>query len=300
MRVLALVVVLFTATSSTAQTSWRAPMDALTVSADLLVALGDDLDGTWGVGGTTEPFTLVALRSAILLSARVPVGPGAVVVEIPFGFVRETVTLASRNEPTVSDAGLGNPYVGLEADGEGWTIAAGVRAANAKARRPLPSGPRQANLEAANAALDPERASVFTPFLNAATLTAGLDAPLGPSVRLRLRAGPVYSWGRLGRSGSPGEPSPSTNLSGVGTGSLDVEVGPAVVTAGASALYEPDSGSIRYREPIRLHALAGVTARPIVAGPRIAVRPGLLVRVPVVGFSIADAAAGFSVDVLLR
>ena len=281
-----------------AQTSWRPSADGPIVGLDVLVALGDDTEGTTGsLDGTTEPFTLYSFRSALLLSSRAPIGPVTVVGEVPVGIVSERLTVGGQDRSTDAAVGLGNPYLGVEALYSGGVFTLGLRYPLSRyPRADLGNRPQiTSDPNAALFTLGPERASyAFRPYVTTVTATAGTNAKLSRTLRLRIHGGPAYSWGERPSAGGP-----STNLGVIATGNLDLEMAQATLTAGFSGLYDPDKGSLRYIDEVRLNGLIGAVLRPITVGDA-SLQPGVLVHVPILGFSIPDATVGFSLDVPLR
>ena len=286
MRALALLVL--TAASAAAQTSWRAVPEGPAVSVDGQSALG------------TSFATFVGAAS---LSAHVPAGPVAIVADVPVGVVQARSLEDVAGEPAArSDAGLGNPYLGIRLGRGPLVVSVGGRVPLAEREpitEPIAGGPVDAT--AAVAAMASDQYLAFEPSMLSVGATVGIDRPLSPALRLRAWAGPLYAHDTGERTDAPPPPGipqvaplPRGNLAGVGAAYVDAGVGGVTLTAGTSGRYDPPGGALTWEDDLRMDALVGVRANALPA------RPSIYVRLPAVGFSASDAVVGLSVDVPLR
>ena len=273
MRALTLALLALTAASAAAQTSWRAVPEGLAVSLDGQSALG------------TSFATFVGAAS---LSAHVPAGPIAIVADVPVGVVQARSLGDVVGEPAArSDAGLGNPYLGIRLGRGPLVVSVGGRVPLG-GQEAAPPGGGPVDATSAVAAMASDQYLAFEPSLPSVGATVGLDRPLSPALRLRAWAGPMYAHDTGERIDAP--PStpqvaalPRGNLAGVGAAYVDAGVGGVTLTAGTSGRYDPPGGALTWEDDLRMDALVGVRADTLPA------RPSIYVRLPAVGFSTSDA-----------
>ena len=265
------------------------------------VALGDDFEDAFtSPDGQPLPGSVDVVSSALVVTARVPVGAGVTVVaDLPVSYAR----FASPDVPALGieagsedDVVVGNPYVGAEAGvGAALTVGGGVRL-------PLSRFDRIGGFQDpaqfgwfGGFTTDPERFEAYLPEVLTVSALARYEPLAGP-VRLRFVLAPAYL---ADVSGDEPFGDPDFGTTGLALGyavQAEVPVGPVALSGGV--LGRPILAGERF-EVFSVDAALAVGAAATV-GP---VRPGVLVRVPLDRDPFpfdSDATVGLSLDVPLR
>ena len=291
MRPLLLALLVLSAASPMAQTTFRPVPEGPSVSIDALVALGDDTESLWTDqnGVSLGSSTLETTTSALLLAGRFPIGRVTIVAELPFAYVSYNQSLGDVAPPIdASDTALGNPYLGLAVQSGLVEIEGGVRLPLASQETP-PLDAFSADAVIAAFTLDPERFEAYAVDVFTATLAARTRVELVPGVRAEFRLAPALV------VETQDAPADNASILALGYGlQLAADAGPLAVHGGVIGrrFFSADRYSL-----FDVDATVVLGARFV----RAPVQPGVLVRVPVSDdYFGTDAVVGLSLDVPLR
>lgn len=298
MRLSLLVLISLVAASGvTAQPDWRPQADGPAVSVDVLATRqADDILITSSSGSEIEETTLRQRYAAALVSARWPLAPRlTVAATLPLAVYSAKLDDfgVELDFESRTDFGIGNPYLGLavQATPEA-SVEVGVWL-------PLSTDETYENETQPNVAVgvagivtDPEHAEAYEKSTASARLLLSGAVEVSPAVRLRGHLAPVFSY--YTADVPMGFDLTRSNLAFTAGALVDGDVGRVTLTGGAVGRYEPDGGFRALIDEVFVSALAGASLNGL------PVQPGVLVRVPVTGFYVADAIVGFSLDVPLR
>ena len=279
---------------------WRPVSEGPSVSIDVLVALGDDIDSAFtSPAGRPLDGSIDVVSSTATVTARVPIGAGvSVVADFPFSYARfanPDVPALGLEAGAEDDVTFGNPYVGAEAlVGVGLTLGGGVRLPLNQYERDGFADPEQFGWQGGFTA-DRERFEAYLPEVLTVSALARYEPLVGP-VRLRLLLAPAYLVDVF--NGDPyGDPDFGRTGFALGYG-VQAEVAEGPVALWWGVVGRPILTGERFDLFSTDAAVTAGAAVPL--GP---VRASVTVRVPIVHDRFvfdSDATVGLGLDVPLR
>lgn len=285
--------------AASAQPAWRSSPLGPTVSVDAMVALGDDFEATFlSPEGLSLPGSVDLVSSALMVTARVPVGGGvSVVADLPFSYARFTnpdVPVLGIEGGVDDDLTVGNPYVGAEAEAAGaLTLGGGVRLPLSRFDRTDGFLDRGQFGQLGGFTADPEQFEAYLPEALTVSALARYEPRVGP-VGLRFMLAPAYI---VDTSSDEFLNDPPRTGLALGYGA-QAEVAAGPVTLFGGVLGRPVLTGERF-ELFSVNAMLAAGATVTVGR----VRPGVLVRLPIDRDPFpfeSDATVGLSLDVPLR